>query len=118
MLKKIIFRAILAAILIGGAWRGYTFIRDLPKSQQQIATTTNTARFKTTVPLLSLVGKWSSDNPQLAGGTTSWTNGECPVVLLAVRGHRNCVLRALVKRRARDQHDGTVRLQDVASQFL
>src|SRR6202165_835728 len=39
MLKKIIFRAILAAILIGGAWRGYTFIRDLPKSQQQIATT-------------------------------------------------------------------------------
>ena len=37
-------------------------------------------------------------NPQLTGRTTSWTYGECPVVLLAVRGHRNCVLRALVER--------------------
>jgi len=39
MLKKIIFRVLLAAIVLGGAWRGYTFIRDLSKTQQQIATT-------------------------------------------------------------------------------
>src|ERR1051326_1581671 len=38
MLKKIIFRLILLALVLGGAWRGYTFIRDLPKNQQQIAT--------------------------------------------------------------------------------
>lgn len=39
MLKKIIFRFLLAAIVLGGAWRGYTFLRDLPRTQQQIATT-------------------------------------------------------------------------------
>src|ERR1700681_4247077 len=39
MLKKIIIRVILAVILLGGAWRGYTFIQDLPRTQQQIATT-------------------------------------------------------------------------------
>src|SRR5690349_13844079 len=38
MLKKIIFRFLLAAIVLGGGWRGYTFIRDLPKTQQLIAT--------------------------------------------------------------------------------
>lgn len=39
MLKKILIRVLLLALLLGGAWRGYTFIRDLPKSQQLIATT-------------------------------------------------------------------------------
>jgi multidrug resistance efflux pump len=39
MLKKVIIRLILASVVLGGAWRGYTFIRDLPKTQQQIATT-------------------------------------------------------------------------------
>ena len=39
MLKKIIIRTLLAVIVLGGAWKGYTFIRDLPKNQQQIATT-------------------------------------------------------------------------------
>jgi hypothetical protein len=62
--------------------------------------------------------KTPRDNRRLTGGTTSWTNGECPVVLLAVRSHRNCVLRAFVQRGARNQHDCAVRLQYVASQFL
>src|SRR5438046_1317621 len=39
MLKKIIIRTLLAVIVLGGAWKGYRFIRDLPKNQQQIATT-------------------------------------------------------------------------------
>lgn len=39
MLKKVIFRVLLAAILIAGAWWGYAFLRDLPKTRQQIATT-------------------------------------------------------------------------------
>ena len=38
MIRKIIFRLLLAALVIGGAWKGYTFIRDLPKTQQIIAT--------------------------------------------------------------------------------
>jgi HlyD family secretion protein len=39
MLKKVIFRVVLAAILLGGGWWAYAFFRDLPKSQIQIATT-------------------------------------------------------------------------------
>src|SRR5437588_9965042 len=38
MLKKIIFRFLLAAIVLGGGWRGYTFIRDLPTNRQPFAT--------------------------------------------------------------------------------
>jgi hypothetical protein len=40
MIKKVIFRVLLAAILLGGGWWGYAFFRDLPKTQIQIATTT------------------------------------------------------------------------------
>jgi HlyD family secretion protein len=40
MIKKVIFRVLLAAILLGGGWWGYAFFRDLPKTQLQIATTT------------------------------------------------------------------------------
>src|SRR5260370_11268155 len=40
MLKKVIFRVLLAAVLLGGGWWAYAFFRDLPKSQLQIATTT------------------------------------------------------------------------------
>src|ERR1039457_1584102 len=40
MLKKVIFRVILVAILLGGGWWAYAFFRDLPKTQAQIATTT------------------------------------------------------------------------------
>ena len=39
MLRKIIIRVLLTAILLAGAWKGYTFFRDMPKNQEQIATT-------------------------------------------------------------------------------
>jgi multidrug resistance efflux pump len=39
MLRKIIFRVLLSAILLAGAWKSYTFFRDMPKNQEQIATT-------------------------------------------------------------------------------
>lgn len=40
MLKKFVFRALLAMLLAAGAWKGYVFVRDIPRTQQQIATTT------------------------------------------------------------------------------
>lgn len=39
MLRKIIFRVLLTSILLAGAWKSYTFFRDMPKNQEQIATT-------------------------------------------------------------------------------
>ncbi len=39
MLRKIIVRVLLTAVLVAGAWKSYTFFRDLPKNQEQIATT-------------------------------------------------------------------------------
>lgn len=38
-MKKVILRVLLAAIALGGAWWGYLFIKQMPRAQQQIATT-------------------------------------------------------------------------------
>jgi HlyD family secretion protein len=38
-LKKIIIRVLLIAIVLGGAWWGYGFMKQMPKAQQEIATT-------------------------------------------------------------------------------
>lgn len=40
MLKKAIFRTVLLGLALAGAWKGYTFLRDLQHTEQQIATTT------------------------------------------------------------------------------
>lgn len=38
-MKKIIIRVLLIAIALGGAWWGYAFVKQMPKAQQEIATT-------------------------------------------------------------------------------
>ena len=38
-MKKIIIRVLLIAIVLGGAWWGYAFVKQMPKAQQEIATT-------------------------------------------------------------------------------
>ncbi|MDX1984596.1 MAG: HlyD family efflux transporter periplasmic adaptor subunit [Bryobacteraceae bacterium] len=39
MVKKILFRLILVAIVAGAAWQGYKYFQSLPSRQQQVATT-------------------------------------------------------------------------------
>ena len=38
-MKKIIIRVLLIAIALGGVWWGYAFVKQMPKAQQEIATT-------------------------------------------------------------------------------
>lgn len=39
-MRKIIIRVLLIAIVLGGAWWAYAFVKQMPKAQQDIATTT------------------------------------------------------------------------------
>ena len=40
LLKKILFRVILAAIVLAAAWAAYRFVSELPGRQREVATTT------------------------------------------------------------------------------
>ena len=39
-MKRIVIRLVLAVVVLACAWRGYTFLRDLPKTTRQVATVT------------------------------------------------------------------------------
>src|SRR3984957_2023210 len=77
-------------------------------AQQQIATSTSTARLKKPVTPCCTSATNRFDDYRSAGATKSRIYGESPVVPLSVRIHRHCVFRALVERRARNQNYSAV----------